>query len=136
MASTKTKQLDALLQSAIDSYRAGGVHEAIHTLAGQANVFKAAKLWGYLGFLYTETGDDEKAVQAFRKAVALSPRSELASLGLFHSLWRTGRTDAAFDEMGRFVKSNDSPHYRQLLRHMLADPPGRGTVADQAVAMV
>lgn len=54
----------------------------------------------------------------------LSPHSEMASLGLFHSLWRTDRTDAAFDEMRRFLKSNDSPHYRRLLRDLLADDPG------------
>jgi lipoprotein NlpI len=84
---------------------------------------RAAKLWGYLGFLYGEAGENVKAANTFRKATALSPHSEQASLGLFHSLWRTGKTNAAFDEMRRFVKSNDSPRYRQLIRDMLAEIP-------------
>jgi lipoprotein NlpI len=84
---------------------------------------RAAKLWGYLGFLYGEAGEHAQAVRAFRKTTTLSPHSEKASLGLFHSLWNVGKIDAAFDEMRRFVKSNDSPHYRQLIRDMLAEAP-------------
>jgi hypothetical protein len=57
--------------------------------------------------------------------VDLSPHSEQASLGLFHSLWCSGKTNAAFNEMRRFVKSNDSPHYRQLIRDMLAEAPSK-----------
>jgi tetratricopeptide (TPR) repeat protein len=129
MASTKKDQrLHDLLQSSIDAYHAGSVDAAIEHLVTAARDFpKAAKLWGYLGFLYGETGQDAKAVQAFRKAAGVSPRSEAASLGLFHSLWRVGRTDAAFNEMRRFVKSNDSPQYRRLLRDMLAESPSERT---------
>ena len=57
---------------------------------------------------------------------------EQASLGLFHSLGRMGKTDAAFDEMRRFVKSNDSPRYRQLLREMLAETPAEATAPTAA----
>ncbi len=121
---TKKQQLNELLQTAIDSYHAGRLDEAIHCLVRNANDFpKAPRLWGYLGFLYTEAGDDSKAAHAFRKTVTLSPHSEQASLGLFHSLWRTDKTNAAFDEMRRFVKSNDSPSYRKLIREMLAEVP-------------
>jgi predicted Zn-dependent protease len=136
MALTKKQQLDALLQTAIDSYHAGRLDRAIDQLAGNARKFpKAARLFGYLGFLYAEAGNDAKAVQTFRKAIGLSPHSEQASLGLFHSLWRTGRTDAAFDELRRFVKSNDSPHYRQLIRDMLADGPTEQSMPGKAVIM-
>jgi len=123
MALNKKQQLDELLQLAIDSYHAGKVSRAIRLLVDRAGEFKSPKLWGYLGFLYGEAGNEQKAVHAYRKATALSPRSELASLGLFHSLWRADHTDAAFDEMRRFLKSNDSPQYRLLLRDMLADSP-------------
>src|SRR5581483_802934 len=100
-----TQQLDELLQSAIDAYHAGQLREAIAQLADHSKRFpRSGKLWGYLGFLYSEAGDESKAIRAFRTAATLSPRSELASLSLFHSLWRAGRTDAAFDEMRRFMK--------------------------------
>jgi uncharacterized protein HemY len=135
MTSRNKKQIDALLRSAIDSYHAGTISQAIKVLADRANQLNSPKVWGYLGFLYTESGDHAKAVQVLRKAVRLSPRSEPASVGLFHSLWRTGRTNAAFNEMRRFIKSNDSTHYRQLLCDMLADPPGRRTPADKSLAV-
>jgi Flp pilus assembly protein TadD len=124
MALTKKQKLDELLQGAIDAYQAGRIAEAVDRLVRTSGDFpKAPRLWGYLGFLYGEVGNDPGAVHAFRKCVALSPRSEQASLGLFHSLWRSGKTDAAFDEMRRFVKSNNSPQYRRLIREMLAETP-------------
>jgi tetratricopeptide (TPR) repeat protein len=126
MALTKKQQLNELLQAAIDSYQAGRIDAAIAHLIQNAGSFPtAAKLWGYLGFLHGEAGEHLKAARAFRRAANISPHSEQASLGLFHSLWRSGKTNAAFDEMRRFVKSNDSPSYRQLIRDMLAEKPVR-----------
>jgi Flp pilus assembly protein TadD len=136
MALTKKQQLDDLLQLAIDAYHAGRIDEAIDHLAAQASGFpKAARLWGYLGFLYVEAGEPAKAQHAFRTATRLSPRSEQASLGLFHSLWRSGKTDAAFNEMRRFVKSNDSPRYRQLIRDMLAEAPGEQLAPNESLVV-
>lgn len=125
MALTKKQQLDEVLQSAIDAYHGRRPDEAIGLLVHGASGFpKAARFWGYLGFLYGVAGEHAKAERSFRKTTVLSPHSEQASLGLFHSLWNTGKSDAAFDEMRRFVKSNDSPRYRQLIRDMLAEAPG------------
>jgi tetratricopeptide (TPR) repeat protein len=127
MALTKPQQLNELLQRAIDSYHAGHQPEAIDLLARASKQFpKSARLWGYLGFLYAESGAGPNAVKAFRKAAQISPHSEQASLGLFHSLWQLGRADDAFNEMRRFMKANDSPNYLELLRDMLSDK-GRRT---------
>lgn len=41
--------------------------------------------------------------------------------GLFHSLWKLGEHDRAFDEMRRFLSFSDSEDYRQLLSDMMAD---------------
>jgi uncharacterized protein HemY len=81
MALTKKQQLDALLQAALDSYHADRVDQAIYQLAKNARNFpKAAKLFGYLGFLYTEAGEYAKSAQAFRKAKSLSlSRNKLPS---------------------------------------------------------
>jgi tetratricopeptide (TPR) repeat protein len=135
MALTKKQQLEEVLQAAIDAYDAGRVDQAVEHLAQRASSFpRAARLWGYLGFLYGEAGEHAQAVRAFRKTATISPHSEKASLGLFHSLWNIGKTDAAFDEMRRFVKSNDSPRYRQLIRDMLAEAPsGRSTPRESLV---
>jgi predicted Zn-dependent protease len=136
MALTKRQQLDELLQAAIDAYHAGEIDNAIGHLVDAAGSFpKAAKLWGYLGFLYGEAGEHAKAERAFRKTIALSPHSETASLGLFHSLWHMGKTKAAFDEMRRFVKSNDSPRYRHLIRDMLAEAPGESSTPREVLVV-
>ena len=59
MALTKRAQLVEVLQAAIDLYQIGKLGDAINHLADHASTFpKAAKLWGYLGFLYGEDGDD------------------------------------------------------------------------------
>jgi len=127
MALNKTEQLNETLQQAIGSYHAGQLTQAIAQLEGDSKRFpKSPKLWGYLGFLYSERGAETKAIRAFRNALRLSPRSEQASLGLFHSLWRAGRMDDAFHEMRRFMKSNDSPRYLELLRDMLSESKRAG----------
>jgi hypothetical protein len=47
--------------------------------------------------------------------VALSPKSELASLGLFQSLNDIGRKDEAFTEMRRFLSLSKSDEYNRFL---------------------
>ena len=126
MASKRVQKLDALLQLAIDDYHVGRLPQAIDRLAEQADAFpKAPRLWGYLGLLHGENGDLKNAARAYRRTTELSPRSQLASVGLFHNLWRWNKIDVAFDEMWRFVQQNDAPRYRELLRDMLAEPFGR-----------
>ena len=57
----------------------------------------------------------DEALEFFRKATLLTPHSEAASLGLFHSLWKADRTDEAFDEMRRFLSEYESEEYTRLL---------------------
>lgn len=57
-----------------------------------------------------------EAHKLFREIVDSQPRSDLASRGLFHSLWKLGEYNMAFDEMKRFLLIADSDDYRQLLK--------------------
>lgn len=75
---------------------------------------ESASVHGLLGYTLWELGQLEPAVQSFRRAVNLSPRSELASLGLFHSLLETGDKQSAIHEMNRFLRLADSEEYRAL----------------------
>ncbi len=68
-----------------------------------------------LGDTYWDLGELDHALPWFLKAVDLKPSMEIASLALFHCLWKMGRTDDAFDEMRRFLKDNDSDEYTQIL---------------------
>jgi len=77
---------------------------------------------GYLGGVYFDDGDLEQATDCFRKTTELSPTSELASLGLFHSLWARKKRQAALAEMGRFLAVADSREYRTLIRELRLVP--------------
>jgi predicted Zn-dependent protease len=59
------------------------------------------RVLGVFAGLYFRQGKLEEASRYFRRATELSPKSELASLGLFHSLWGTGEHTSAEREIAR-----------------------------------
>src|SRR5438128_2062906 len=112
MPSNKKNELDDLLQQAIDLYRAGKVDAAATLLQSSASRFSdSARLWGYFGFLQRERGSFKAAVSCFRNAVRAAPYSEKASLGLFFSLYRDGRSRDAIDEMLRYLQFGKPREY-------------------------
>jgi Flp pilus assembly protein TadD len=64
-------------------------------------------------------GETDEAERYFRNAVALSPKSEKISLGLFHCLWGQEKRDEALEEMRRFMKLADSGEYESILESIL-----------------
>jgi tetratricopeptide (TPR) repeat protein len=94
---------------------------------------RSAAVYGYLGGAYFELGDYDQSTECFRKAARLSPKSELASLGLFHSLWNQDALSEAFDEMKRFLSITDSKEYQTLLRDMAIE--GRLAPKPRAMAL-
>lgn len=111
-------------QRALDLRHAGEFHDAtslLHgLLAAEAPSTKhRAALFGELGGLYLFDLDDPSAAREwYQNAVELSPRSEMASLGLFHSLVGCDELLEALDEMRRFLTLQSSDEYRCLLREM------------------
>lgn len=79
---------------------------------------RSAACFAVLGRVRWELNNADGAVSAFQQAVELAPDSEETSLGLFHSLWDLDRTDDAFDEMKRYLKSNVSDEYPRLLEEL------------------
>ena len=71
---------------------------------------------GMLSVCYFELEEHELAVVYATQSVAVSPKSERASLVLFHSLWKTNREDEAFEEMRRFLALTPSDAYDELLK--------------------
>ena len=71
-----------------------------------------AMVYGELGYLHRLQNDDKKSAECYRRSVALSPRSELPSLGLFHSLARQNLWMEALEEAVRFLRNRDSAEYR------------------------
>jgi predicted Zn-dependent protease len=76
----------------------------------------SAAVHGLLGSTYFELGDMTNAAAAFAQVIRLNPKSELASLGLFHSLWAQKRRHQAFAEMQRFLSIAPSQEYAALLQ--------------------
>ena len=77
-----------------------------------------APVHGVLGGVLFELDEFDDAAEEFGIATRLSPRSELASLGLFHALNELGRKDAALAEMVRFTSVRDSAEYDLLRAEM------------------
>ncbi|HYQ00033.1 MAG TPA: tetratricopeptide repeat protein [Polyangiaceae bacterium] len=76
------------------------------------------RVLGVLAGVYFRQDRFEEAARYFRRATERSPRSELASLGLFHALWKLGEQLSAEQELTRFLSIRESEEYRMLLEEM------------------
>lgn len=135
MPSTNTTDpaLRDCLNRAIELGRQGKHRAAVKVLIPMLESHpRSAAVYGYLGGSYFELGEYDQSTECFRKATRISPKSELASLGLFHSLWSQGSLPEAFEEMKRFLSSADSKEYETLLRDMAVE----GRLAPKARAAV
>lgn len=94
----------------------------------------SATVSGLLGSAYFEKGEFARAAEWFMKTTQLSPASELASLGLFHSLWNLDDASAAFDEMQRFLSDHTSDEYQTLLRDLAVEGRLEAKTGSAAVA--
>jgi len=79
---------------------------------------RRAPILGVMGHIYYKQRAFDKALECYTEAVLLSPRSELGSLGLFHTLWDMGRERDAFAEAKRFLKLQDSDEYFLMIEEM------------------
>jgi tetratricopeptide (TPR) repeat protein len=91
---------------------------AASLLSALSERYPRAAVFGALGGVYFEMRDWNNAIACFRKASTLSPKSELASLGLFHSLIEAGFRDDAVEEMKRFLSISHSEEYAKLIDDM------------------
>jgi tetratricopeptide (TPR) repeat protein len=93
---------------------------------------------GMLGYCHKQLAHDTESEHHYRRATTLSPRSELASLGLFHTLVNQDRWDEALAEAVRFVGVADSPQYRELLTPGFCEglPPPLRALALEAASLM
>ena len=67
---------------------------------------------GIIASLFYEKNDFKKSEKYFRKTVELNPNSELASLGLFHSLISLNKENEALCELRNFIKTHSIKLYK------------------------
>ncbi len=107
---------------AVKLHRAHKTQEALAILERLAREYrKSAAVAGYLAGVYFGQDEFERAAKWFKCATDLAPKSELASLGLFHSLWNVGASTEAVAEMRRFLRVADSREYGKLLRDLTVE---------------
>jgi hypothetical protein len=80
----------------------------------------AAAINGELGGLYLfDLQEPEVAETFYRRARELSPASEMASIGLFHSLMEQSKVVEALNEMLSFLEQNPScEEYNRVLKEI------------------
>lgn len=117
----RPEKLAALFDEAMALRDLGRLEEAIdllRTLVACTEPEPDVKLHAHslnqIARMYFRTGDFKHSELESMKALAIAPRFELASLGLFHSLLRQDRWIAAFEEAVRFVSLKHSVEYRSL----------------------
>ena len=93
---------------------------------------------GMIGAVERKRGSLTSAEKHSRIATTLLPRSQLASVGMFHSLWDQEKRREALDEVIRLVSLRDSEHYSELLSHGFRDDLGVEllALADRARAIL
>ena len=112
----KQRDFAKLLGRAIRCRDKSEYDDAIRILRALAKVKpESASVQGLLGDVYWRLGRFKQAVQSFKRATELAPKSELASLGLFHILWESGKMERAKAEMKRFMAVGNSREYDSMI---------------------
>lgn len=124
----KDASLDSTADSDVDRAKemrdAGREEEALallyeiinaHPRSAYARLVAGEILWG--------RGELREALSQFEEATVLVPRSEAASLSLFHIRLRLDDEEGAFREMRRFLADNESFEYRRLIVEFKKIPP-------------
>lgn len=75
-------------------------------------------IFGLLGSVYFELKDYKKSSKNFKKALSIKPKSELASLGLFHCLMDLGRDRMALKELQRFLAISKPKLYKITIEEL------------------
>ncbi|MEX2176880.1 MAG: hypothetical protein WD872_21110 [Pirellulaceae bacterium] len=73
---------------------------------------------GIIGEIHWDQGNLIHAIRWFSTATRLAPKSELASLGLFHVLWEANKKGLAVAEMNRYLAIGKSREFRTIQREL------------------
>ena len=112
-----------MFDSAIDSRDKGELRDAVAILSkivdNYSNDKAIAGVYGVLAGVYMDLEEYEKALDNFKKATILSPKSELASLGLYVSYVMVDKDEEAIGELIRYLKNYPADMYKITLGELL-----------------
>jgi tetratricopeptide (TPR) repeat protein len=110
-------QLNQMLEEAIRLKNERDFSGAVKILRMAVRLYpKCSPAHGLLGGIYFSfLNRPAAALPHCKKAAKLAPKSEMASLALFHSLWELDRQVEALEEMKRFQTISHSRDYDEIL---------------------
>ena len=116
----KVQEIKRIFREAMVLRDAGRLGEAVEKLQYILSLSpeRKAPILGPLAHIYFLLKDHENARSHYVEALSLSPRSELGSLGLFHTLWDMGKYREAVEEARRFLSIRDSKEYFLMIEEM------------------
>lgn len=100
-----------------DSHKPLEAIEKFREILSISSKYEAA-IFGLMGHIYYQMKDLSNSLDCYQKSTNLSPKSELASIGLFHTLWDLGREWDALAEAKRFLSLCDSEEYLLMIEEM------------------
>ncbi len=115
----KDKELNKKFEEIIKLKEQGNYNDAI-SKAKKLNIdYKnLGSIHGLLAIVYFEIDEFDEAAKYYKKTTIISPKSKMASLGLFHSLWQLGDKNGAFEEMKRYMNVAKSKEYEELYKNL------------------
>ena len=117
MEINKTDEL--LIEEAIALNNNKLYKEALVILHGIEPKYKeSSMISGLIATAYYFAKEYKISTAYYKITTELNPRSELASLGLFHSLWELKNYRRAYKEMERFLTSNEANNYKVTIEEL------------------
>jgi predicted Zn-dependent protease len=103
---------------ALELKRQGKLDEALEKLQElHLSVPDDPSICSIIGEIHWDQGNLVHAIRWFSTATRLAPKSELASLGLFHVLWEANKKGLAVAEMNRYLAIGKSKEYRAIQKN-------------------
>jgi Flp pilus assembly protein TadD len=113
-------ELAEILESAMKKEASGRINDAISQLTKASHVFPhSGSIWFLLGRIAFNNERFQLAQDAFRKLTEIKPKNDLASSGLFHSLWVQEKEVEALEEMKRFIFEANNENNKEQIEEYL-----------------
>jgi tetratricopeptide (TPR) repeat protein len=113
------KRDEVLIEKAIALNNKKLYNEALAILLNIEEKYKnSSVINGLIATALYHSKEYKTSANYYKITTELNPRSELASLGLFHSLWELKDYYHAYKEMDRFLSNNEANNYKVTLKEL------------------
>ena len=76
-------------------------------------------IYGLYGTIFYELKNYKESCKYFKKVIAIKPKSETASLGLFHSFIHLGKQNLALKELVRYCEIKNPELYLVTIKELM-----------------